>query len=175
MLNLASDYESKGDAEVSYVFYMRYLNLVSTIKKLPEYRKDERYYKNLLGVKNVQKAISSAEALNEELSKRYQLREEEKLLRDKLESRGRIVNERLSTLLIESKEPSTSKDKSNDLDDPAAPDDPTVINSWNLEAMIKQKSRSFIIFDVRSAEDFASSHIKHPTCFSIPEDILKPG
>ena len=49
------------------------------------------------------------------------------------------------------------------------------ISSWQLEAMIKQQSTSFIIFDVRSKEDFKISHIKHPNCVSIPEDTLKPG
>ena len=173
LYNQAVELRDKGDAELSYVSFMKYLNLVNTIRKSADYRKDEKYYNNLLGPKNVRNAIENAEKLQKELQKRYEDRAEEALVRKKLEqleireqqekeAKAKQVEEKKKTVDLQSPHFSNSVDN-------------IYISSWQLEAMIKQKSTSFIIFDVRSKEDFDISHIKHPNCVSIPEDKLKPG
>lgn len=148
---------------------MKYLNLVNTIRKSPEYKKDEKFFNNLLGTKNVRNAIENAENLQKDLQRRYDDRAEELVIREKLEIKEKQEKEAKEKQI---EEKSTNVEA-------YSPNFPSVdggfISSWQLEAMIKQKSTSFIIFDVRSKEDFENSHIKHPNCVSIPEDKLKPG
>lgn len=151
---------------------MKYLNLVNTIRKSSEYKKDEKYFNNLLGKKNVRNAIENAENLHKDLQRRYDDRAEELVIREKFEK-------------LEIKEKQEKEAKEKQIEEKStnveaySTNFPSVdggfISSWQLEAMIKQKSTSFIIFDVRSKEDFENSHIKHPNCVSIPEDKLKPG
>ena len=151
---------------------MKYLNVVSTIRKTADYRKDEKYFNDYLGSKNVKNAIDNAEVLQRELKKRYDDRAEEMDVKMKLEK-----------LEIKEKQEKAAKDKlieeksksngSINLPDPSKFDEN--MSSWQLETMMKQKSTSFLIFDVRSKEDFEKSHINHSNCISIPEDILKPG
>lgn len=175
LYNQAVELRDKGDAELSYVSFMKYLNLVNTIRKSADYKKDEKYYNNLLGPKNVRNAIENAENLQKDLQRRYDDRAEEALIREKLEKleirekeekeiKAKQIEERAKTLDVNAHPLSSSNYSDN-----------VFISSWQLEAMIKQKSTSFIIFDVRSKEDFENSHIKHPNCVSIPEDKLKPG
>lgn len=151
---------------------MKYLNLVNTIRKSPDYRKDEKYFNELLGTKNVRNAIENAENLQKDLQQRYDDRAEELVIRQKFEK-----------LEMKEKQEQEAKEKQKE-EKAISPEvystnllclDDKFISSWQLDAMIKQKSTSFIIFDVRSEEDFKNSHIKHPNCVSIPEDKLKPG
>lgn len=169
LYNRAVELRDKGDAELSYVSFMKYLNLVNTIRKSPEYKKDEKFFNNLLGTKNVRNAIENAENLQKDLQRRYDDRAEELVIREKLEIKEKQEKEAKEKQI---EEKSTNVEA-------YSPNFPSVdggfISSWQLEAMIKQKSTSFIIFDVRSKEDFENSHIKHPNCVSIPEDKLKPG
>jgi hypothetical protein len=174
LYNQAVELRDKGDAELSYVSFMKYLNLVNTIRKSSDYRKDEKYYNNLLGTKNVKNAIENAEILQKDLNRRYEDRAEEAVIRDKFEkleareklekeAKDRFVEEKTKAITVETLTTNLSGFQGD------------FISSWQLEAMIKQQSTSFIIFDVRSKEDFKISHIKHPNCVSIPEDTLKPG
>jgi ubiquitin carboxyl-terminal hydrolase 8 len=171
----------QGDAELSYVSFMKYLNLVSSIRKTADYRRDEKFYNNLLGTKNVQSAIENCEKLQKNLQRRYADREEENRLRLKLQQldiKDKLEDEAKEKRLKEkSKENEETNSKSSlDVHKQVPSSTPTnIISTWEFDSMIKQKSTSFVIFDVRSREDFAASHIKHPNCFSIPEGILKPG
>lgn len=168
------DFFEKGDSEASYVNFMKYLNLVSLIRKTPDYRKDEKFFNQLLGTKNVASAIENAEILQEELVRRYSDRAEEASVREKLamldlqEQEANQVKEKEDKEKLQKKREDEEKGKI-----PPLPDN--VMSSWNLDAIIKQKSTSFVIFDVRPSEEFKESHIKHPSCFSVPEEILRPG
>jgi len=170
----ATEFFERGDSEASYVNFMKYLNLVSVIRKTPDYRKDEKYFNQLLGTKNVASAIENAEILQKELVVRYSDRAEEASVREKL-----------ATLDLQEQEANKAKEKEDiekmlkkteDEEKSKIPPLPeNVISTWNLDTIIKQKSTSFVIFDVRHSDEFKESHIKHPSCFSIPEEILKPG
>lgn len=172
LLKKASDCQARGDAEASYVFYMKYLNIVSIMKKLPDFKKDEKFYTQLLGPKNVCNAIAKAEALNTDLRLRYQLREEKKIEKLKREQ----TTEKKPTSTAKPQEDQSVKINTCGISrDSTIIENQTTISSWGLDTMIKQKSKSFMIFDVRSAVDFEKSHIKHSNCCSVPEEILKPG
>lgn len=174
LYNQAVELRDKGDAELSYVSFMKYLNLVNTIRKTSDYRKDEKYFNNLLGAKNVKNAIENAENLQKDLQRRYEDRAEEISVRKKLEQLE-IKEKQEKDALKEEKIEEKIKKQNEEHANLSNNFDSNVISSWQLESMIKQQSTSFIIFDVRSKEDFQNSHIKHPNCVSIPEDLLKPG
>ena len=174
LYNQAVELRDKGDAELSYVSFMKYLNLVSTIRKSFDYKKDEKYFNNLLGMKNVKNAIENAEKLQKDLQRRYDDRAEEAIIKDKfekLEVRDKLEKEAKERHAEEKSKAITVSTLTTNLSGL----DGDFISSWQLEAMIKQKATSFIIFDVRSTEDFKNSHIQHSSCVSIPENAVKPG
>ena len=41
--------------------------------------------------------------------------------------------------------------------------------------LLRDASTQLIIMDARSGADFASSHINHAACISVPQEILPPG
>ncbi|VVC94749.1 unnamed protein product [Leptidea sinapis] len=98
----AEEARAKGDEEYSYVYYMKYLRVVAYISKDKEYVKDKKYFNNMLGSKNPNKAIDAAE--------------------------------KLKSSLIESK----------------------------LKVML---------LDARPGSDYVDSHIMHPACISVPEEM----
>lgn len=154
--------------------YLKYLNVISVIRKTPDYSKDSKYYDNLIGSKNALEAINKAEELQKELIRRYSDRAEEALVKEKLAQLDLQEEEEKKIKEKQAKEATLKENKEKEREKtPPLPDDE--ISSWNLDGIIKQKSTSFIIFDVRSSEDFNNSHIKHPNCFSVPEETLKPG
>ncbi|VVC94748.1 unnamed protein product [Leptidea sinapis] len=66
----AEEARAKGDEEYSYVYYMKYLRVVAYISKDKEYVKDKKYFNNMLGSKNPNKAIDAAEKLKSSLIER---------------------------------------------------------------------------------------------------------
>ena len=154
---------------------MKYLNLVNTIRKSPDYKINEKEFNHRLGPKNVRDAIENAEKLQKDLQRRYDNKADEISAKQKLEALE--LKEKQEKEAKEKKAEENAKAKVIQHQFPSnLPDiDGVFISSWQLAAMIKQQSTSFIIFDVRSKEDFDKSHIKHPSCISIPEDKLKAG
>lgn len=67
----AEENRAKGDEEYSYVYYMKYLRVISYISKDKEYLKDKSYFSNMLGPKNPTKAIDAAEKLKNSLIDRW--------------------------------------------------------------------------------------------------------
>lgn len=171
-MNQAVELRDRGNTESSYVSFVKYLNVVSTIRNTPEYKNNEKVYNDSLGKKNIRDAIENAEKLNQELRRRYEDRAEKIFITQKLEKQD--INERFEKKALEEKltEKNTKHLQPEYVSDNL---DSKTISSWELEAMIKQQSTSFIIFDVRSKEDFENSHIMHQNCVSIPEDKLKAG
>ncbi|CAG2225089.1 UBP5 [Mytilus edulis] len=83
MLKEAETGDMLGDEERAYVLYMKYFNVVTFLKKTPEYKKQKQYYDSLLGQKNLLKSIDKAEELAESLKERYE-EIEAKLIAEKL-------------------------------------------------------------------------------------------
>lgn len=68
----AQDNDLDGDEEYAYVYYMRYFNIISLIKKSVKYSGNKKYFDNLLGKNKIIKSIERAEALQGSLRKRYE-------------------------------------------------------------------------------------------------------
>lgn len=63
----------KGDEEMSYVYYMKYLRIIAYITKDQDYQREKKYITDMLGPKNPGKAISMAEVLKNSLIDRLVL------------------------------------------------------------------------------------------------------
>jgi putative effector of murein hydrolase len=59
-----------GDEELSYVYYMKYLTVVTMVQGLEEYKKEKAFFNQLLGPQNVNLAIDMAEKLAGSLQQR---------------------------------------------------------------------------------------------------------
>lgn len=146
--------------------FVKYMNLVSHIRKTADYRKEEKRYKSLLVPSKVKSAIEKAERLQRELIRRYQ----DKSLEEE------TVNSLAKLEIKNTPEPGPAeKIEEESLPEPPPSDQAASLTTWQLESMINQQSTSFIIFDCRSKQDYNKSHINHPKCYSIPEEVIKPG
>lgn len=67
----AQTHDLEGDEENAYVFYMRFFNIISLIKKSNRYTEKKKHYDDLMGKTKIIKSIERAEALQKSLFKRY--------------------------------------------------------------------------------------------------------
>lgn len=70
LLESAEQAREKGDEEYSYVYYMKYLRVIGFISKDQDYQRHKKYYTDMLGPKNPNKAIDAAEKLKNSLIER---------------------------------------------------------------------------------------------------------
>nr|XP_034319481.1 kinesin-like protein KIN-7M, chloroplastic isoform X1 [Crassostrea gigas]XP_034319483.1 kinesin-like protein KIN-7M, chloroplastic isoform X1 [Crassostrea gigas]XP_034319484.1 kinesin-like protein KIN-7M, chloroplastic isoform X1 [Crassostrea gigas]XP_034319485.1 kinesin-like protein KIN-7M, chloroplastic isoform X1 [Crassostrea gigas]XP_034319486.1 kinesin-like protein KIN-7M, chloroplastic isoform X1 [Crassostrea gigas]XP_034319488.1 kinesin-like protein KIN-7M, chloroplastic isoform X1 [ len=71
--------ESLGDDEKAYILYMKYFNVVTLARKLPDYKKQKDYYDSLIRQKIFLKSIDKREELSASLKDRYELAEAEEV------------------------------------------------------------------------------------------------
>lgn len=166
-----------GDEESAYVMYMRFFNLISAIKKTAEYKKNTKYFNEMIGAKNSIRAIAQAEELSESLKNRYDERE------------ARKVSKKLEALTIEhEKEDMREKkeeleEEKEDLDsqkETKTEEGATKVvklctTVHELYALMTNSAEKVLIMDVRPPEQFAVSHINHPNCMNVPSEIIPPG
>jgi len=159
---------AEGNVEKSYIFFMRYLNLISHINKMSLNPKENEYFKEKVTAKDLTKAIEYAETLNHRLQEEFQRRQEESLLKKKLQDLEIANSNSKIKETEEISEPSPIAAEEKLIED-------KYISTWELDSLIKKQTHSSIIFDVRPEKDFKESHIKHPNLYSIPEEKLKAG
>ncbi|XP_015774970.1 PREDICTED: ubiquitin carboxyl-terminal hydrolase 8-like isoform X1 [Acropora digitifera] len=85
----AQNHYLEGDEESAYVFYMRYFNLITLIKKSSKYKETQKFYDDLLGKSKIINSIEHAEALQSSLSKRYEKLHAEKTAKAKAQEEVR--------------------------------------------------------------------------------------
>ena len=73
LFEAAVEARKKGKEEDSYIYFMRYLNIVSYIQKSNDYHKKKTQIDSIISWKSLPKALESAEKLNASLEKRYVL------------------------------------------------------------------------------------------------------
>jgi ubiquitin carboxyl-terminal hydrolase 8 len=66
----AEQHKASGDEELSYIFYMKYLAIVSMVQRLEEYKMERDHFNQLLGGKNIKNALDMAEMLSDSLQQR---------------------------------------------------------------------------------------------------------
>ncbi len=68
----AKDEELAGDEEQAYVLYMRFVDVVKAVRGSKEFKKDKKYFNDLLPTRRISDALDSAERLSASLKKRYE-------------------------------------------------------------------------------------------------------
>ncbi|XP_052096420.1 ubiquitin carboxyl-terminal hydrolase 8-like [Mytilus californianus] len=180
MLKEAETGDMLGDEERAYVLYMKYFNVVTFLKKTPEYKKQKQYYDSLLGQKNLLKSIDKAEELAESLKERYE-EIEAKLIAEKLSPldssppiNGKVDSPRGK---VETDGEQKKEEKEKEVkDEPVTPK--TIqgqITPTSLYTLLQEPDIQLIIMDVRSDKDFKESHINQKCCINIPVEIVPPG
>lgn len=166
--------ESLGDDERAYILYMKYFNVVTLARKLPDYKKQKDYYDSLIGQKNLLKCINKAEELSASLKDRYELAEAEEVASklSPLEEKSAPNEEPVKT--PETEKPCKEK-KSTDSPAEPAPVAESKISPTQLYSLLIEKDTSVIVMDVRPTSQYAESHIKHEACISVPSETIKPG
>lgn len=140
------------DEENAFVMYMKYLNLLSTIKSHREYADKKRNIIEALGPnKELILIYEKVEKLKTSLSKRYATscaqneREQNKI---------RNLHDHISPII------SHVKDS---------------IDAKELFEMITNPKLSMLIMDCRSEKDFEDSRIRYTFMVNVPESLLVPG
>ncbi|XP_072255207.1 ubiquitin carboxyl-terminal hydrolase 8 [Pyxicephalus adspersus] len=172
-----------GDEEKAYVFYMKFLFVFELIKKRPDFKQNQDYFKALIGPNTILKAVEEAEKLSKSLKNRYEEAEVRKRLeeRDKEEEQkkkdanlfpketpGNISQHSDKSVLVngDKKELMPKKETSSNVPRGS-------ITPEKLFAMMKDPEINVIIMDARKASDFEESHIRHS--ISVPEEAVCPG
>ncbi|KAJ8311552.1 hypothetical protein KUTeg_010907 [Tegillarca granosa] len=182
MMKEAEAQDLLGDEERAYVLYMKYFNVITIIKKTADYRKQKDYYDSLIGKKNILKAITKAEELSSNIKDRYDLMEA-KLVADKLalldNANGNskkvedIISEDVD--VVKTKDDITTDTKKDDEGSSQLPKSAGEITPTKLHELLNDKGVEIVIMDVRTADQYKLSHIKHSCCINVPADIVPAG
>ncbi|XP_071942708.1 ubiquitin carboxyl-terminal hydrolase 8-like [Antedon mediterranea] len=171
-----ADKASKAnDEERAYVLFVKYMNIFTWIKKHKEYIKDKGFYDSLLGSKRFVKAIEQAEQLQESLTKRYDNRKQENLIKEKQASEEQTEREKSRS---EIENGVSDKEDTQTVTDVCS----NVIgvdgklNSFDLYHLLHNDNPSYLIIDVRTVEEYKMSHIKNDSCvINVPKSVITPG
>ncbi|XP_013381771.1 ubiquitin carboxyl-terminal hydrolase 8-like [Lingula anatina] len=184
IFNHAEQAKLDGDEERGYVMYMRYFNIITIAKKLPDYKKNEEFFSKMIGGKNQLKAIEEAEALSSSLKDRYELLEAEHV-KARLDERDKKKEQELERKQKEEKEmvkqleeQEMAKEKINENNE--APEKENqfasgAVSCRKLYEMLQTPDCSVLILDIRAAADYENSHIRDPSCINVPAHILPGG
>lgn len=148
----ADGYYLARDEEEAYIAYMKYLNLMDTIKKHREYGDHKR---------NVMEALGP----NREIIIVY----------DKLERLKKSLEQRYASIGVHNER---EQNKARNLQDHISPIISHVkysIDAKELFEMITNSRLSMLIMDCRSEQDFASSRIKYEYQVNVPDAWLVAG
>ncbi|XP_056428161.1 ubiquitin carboxyl-terminal hydrolase 8 [Hyla sarda] len=163
------------DEEKAYVLYMKFLFVFDIVKKRPDYKQNQDYFKSLLGPTTILKSIEEAEILSKSLKNRYEEAEVIKRLeeRDKEEQKRKEgqtlpkeVPEQTDNINGDKKELFPKTEVSSNVPNGS-------ITSEKLFAMMKDPDINVVIMDARKVKDFEESHIK--VSINVPEEAITPG
>ncbi|XP_048478048.1 ubiquitin carboxyl-terminal hydrolase 8 isoform X1 [Plutella xylostella] len=171
LLESAEQAREKGDEEYSYVYYMKYLRVIGFISKDQDYQRHKKYYTDMLGPKNPNKAIDAAEKLKNSLIERYSKEQKAKRLNDIKEHEE--IKQKIEDSRKKAMEAAPPSDTSLQVTLPG-PDEVT-IKCEQLYAILKSGKVKVMILDARPRDDFVRSHINHHACISVPEEVITPG
>ncbi|XP_021379459.1 ubiquitin carboxyl-terminal hydrolase 8-like isoform X1 [Mizuhopecten yessoensis] len=185
MLKGAEECDLMGDEEKAYVLFMRFFNIITAVKKMPEYRKQKDFYDKLIGQKNVLKCMDKAEDLSKSLKNRYDYCEAQEIAKklSTLDSSSPEEKKVDKTSEIEADKNSDGGEKTKTQSKESTPDPVSApppqpegqITPVQLFSLLKESDEQMAIMDVRPAAEFEESHIQHRTCINVPAEIVSPG
>lgn len=174
MYEAAEKYLKEGDEELSYIFFMRYFDLINQIRNTEDYSKEKQYITQMLGGKSRQlAAMDKAEVLSKSLEKRYEklaAKESETLLKT---TDTDSLNNQIKTDEYKDGQSDSMLNCENDIENFSKP--LTTNTCEELYKMTQDPKASLLIMDCRPQKDFESSRLHYPHCVNIPQDIIKDG
>ncbi|XP_063782063.1 ubiquitin carboxyl-terminal hydrolase 8 isoform X2 [Pseudophryne corroboree] len=161
---------------------MKFLSVFELVKKRPDYKQNQDYFKSLLGPSTILKSIEEAEKLSNSLKNRYEEAEVRKRLeeRDKEEEQKKreekaIPKEIPEDISAQSDNLTVNGEKRQSL--PKKEVSSNVlhgsINPVRLFAMMNNPDINVIIMDARKTNDFEESHIE--SSINVAEEAISPG
>lgn len=170
----AEKHRREGDEELAYVFYMRYFNLLHSIRNKPDYLTLKQNVHDVLGGNSSQKkCMDKLELLTNSLRRRYELQAQAKSLSSSFAGyKGNYDDLSASQkfdLLKNGDKVAVSSPKAGDINFKD-------LNSITCEELFQKiQEKSVLIMDCRSAEDYAQSHLTYEWCFNVPEELIQDG
>ncbi|XP_064645435.1 ubiquitin carboxyl-terminal hydrolase 8-like isoform X2 [Lineus longissimus] len=172
----AVDAQKKGDEEKAYVMFMKYFNIITLVKKSPDFRKNAEFFNKLISTSNSLKAIEAAEKLSTSLKDRYDLLKAEEVSSklDKLEiEKNDRAKKTLETKKLEEEQTEIEKETVEEKEVDDIP--PGAITVPQTYKYLMNNEMNIILMDVRPAKEFENSHINRKNCISVPVEIIPPG
>ncbi|KAJ8036441.1 Ubiquitin carboxyl-terminal hydrolase 8 [Holothuria leucospilota] len=160
------------DEERAYILYMRYALMWRLVKGSGEYKKDQEYYNYLLDGTSIKRALDHAEELSQSLKARYKYIEEEAEVKAKLSLQDDKAEEATNGEVVE-------EVKENGEVSQQPEEDQCGSSGWltaaELYEVLKKKEFNILVMDVRSPEQYSSSHMKNIISINVPREIIKAG
>lgn len=157
LISAKQDLES-GDEESSFIKFMKYIGLITHLQKMSAFKLKKEYYSKLIGRKNTEDALATAEKLSYSLKRRYEMKsiEEASYLRDK---------QKIDGYAAETTDNDRMEVNSNEYS----------ITVPHLYEWINNKNNSLLIIDCRPLNDYLNSHLIYQYCCNVPENIIHQG
>ena len=170
MYKLASEGYSNRDEELAYVYFMRYLALVTRIRKTPDFKSNPTYYKDLLGNNNLNESINKCEILSKSLINRYDERRAEVLA-------SQMASASTDDVKAEEAPSASAIPDSGDGDGVnVAPQLPGGVVPFGLYQRLKSGKEKVLILDIRSSDEYSEAKMKYPDLVvPIPAESIVPG
>lgn len=148
-----------GDEELSYIYFMRYFNLIDFIRKMPDYASNKQQVAKSLGHhKQLSDVLDKTEALSNSLKKRYS-----------------ELSEKNQSMQNEANAQMVGNNHGNGEDMDVSMEEETGLSATELFKAMKDPKTSLLIMDCRPKADFASSRLNYQYCINIPAEIILPG
>lgn len=184
-----------GDEELSYLYYFRYIDAISTAQKKEDYKREKQFFDALISLKKFKRAIEALEKLSDSLQRRYKLKKDaavhdsrarHKEYNDALENEKNFRNKKLAASSggETNKSDAVAKTiasvsgvngiiKTNGVEKLGIEN--AGISPLELKNLLEQKTKRLLLVDCRDQQDFSNNHIKHSNCISIPATSLSQG
>lgn len=156
MIKLAEENRINRDEEMSYVLYMKFMNLLSKLQKNPDFSKQKGLITKMIGTNNdISKHLDHMEKLKASLKERYAT----EIPAEQMPTAETIV---------------MNVDQDENLDDSKPQDVREVVDCTTLYSMFNSGEK-LLIMDCRSAEHYDQSKMDYKYTVNVPEEILKLG
>lgn len=148
-----------GDQELAYISYMKYFNMLSTIRKKSDYAQNKGMVRDVLGDSDANRRImDTLERISDSLSKRYGAQMPVNAIKN-------------SALISLPSEPIDDKSSSQTASETYA-----TLGIISCEALFQRmQQKSVLVMDCRNSADYERSHLTYFCAFNVPEELITPG
>ncbi|KAK7866294.1 hypothetical protein R5R35_007122 [Gryllus longicercus] len=167
LFRAAEEQRLKGDEELSYIYYMKFLSIVQRFKQYKNSNRKEILDSGEVKKHHVTEALDFAEKLSSSLEDRYaelKKRETEAYLAKKLKES--VVAEKVTNVQVIPQ----PIQKSNGFADVSE----EFMSCAKLYNLLDEK-RKLLIMDVRSVSSYNDSHLKAECVINVPDNVVEAG